>query len=285
MRSGSAQIQEAQSLRVHPAAGARHGRGGRLLDAAAGPRQAWPGASSHASRRSSSPRPTSTPGIANVFTTFSTATPQLYVDVDRDKAQMLKVPVTGDLRGHARLPGLGLRQRLQHVRPHLARHGAGRRRYRLDPENVSQDPRAQRRRADGAARQPRDVQGDRRARSRAALQPVPAAEVNGTARPGISSGQALQMHARAARRASCRRASPSSGPTCPTRRPRSAAPATTSSCWRDLRVPGAGGAIRELVAAAGHHADRADVPALRARSACGCTGRTSTSSRRSASWC
>ncbi len=33
------------------------------------------------------------PGLKNVFTTFSTGTPQLYVDVDRDKAQMLKVPL------------------------------------------------------------------------------------------------------------------------------------------------------------------------------------------------
>src|SRR5262249_44256776 len=31
--------------------------------------------------------------VRNVFTTFSTTTPQLYVDVDRVKAQMLKVPV------------------------------------------------------------------------------------------------------------------------------------------------------------------------------------------------
>jgi hydrophobe/amphiphile efflux-1 (HAE1) family protein len=34
-----------------------------------------------------------TPGIRNVFTTFSTATPQVYLDVNRDKAQMLKVPL------------------------------------------------------------------------------------------------------------------------------------------------------------------------------------------------
>jgi hydrophobe/amphiphile efflux-1 (HAE1) family protein len=33
------------------------------------------------------------PAIKSVFTTFSTGTPQLYVDVDRDKAQMLKVPL------------------------------------------------------------------------------------------------------------------------------------------------------------------------------------------------
>src|SRR5262245_44957189 len=35
-----------------------------------------------------------TQGIANVFTTFAASTPQIFVDADRDTAQMLKVPVT-----------------------------------------------------------------------------------------------------------------------------------------------------------------------------------------------
>ena len=34
------------------------------------------------------------PGLANVFTTFATATPQLFIDVDRTKAQMLNVPLS-----------------------------------------------------------------------------------------------------------------------------------------------------------------------------------------------
>ncbi len=34
------------------------------------------------------------PGIKNAFTTYSTGTPQLYVDVDRTKAQMLHVPLS-----------------------------------------------------------------------------------------------------------------------------------------------------------------------------------------------
>ena len=42
------------------------------------------------------------------------------------------------LRGAARLHGLGLRQRLQHVRPHLPRHGTGRLGdSRIEPENVA----------------------------------------------------------------------------------------------------------------------------------------------------
>ena len=34
------------------------------------------------------------PSISNAFTTYETTTPQLYLDVDRDKAQMLKVPIS-----------------------------------------------------------------------------------------------------------------------------------------------------------------------------------------------
>ena len=103
--------------------------------------------------------------------------------------------------------------------------------------------------------------------------------------PGVSSGQALEIMASSSAR-ELRTASPSSGPTCPTRRTRPAAPATTCSRCRAVRVPGAGRAVRELVAAAGHHADRADVPAL-----LGAVRRhaarawTTTSSRRSASSC
>ena len=50
----------------------------------------------------------------------------------------------------------------------------------------------------------------------------PTVEVNGTARPGVSTGQAHQDHGATWPRASCPRASPTSGPICPTRRSRSA---------------------------------------------------------------
>ena len=88
-----------------------------------------------------------TPGIANAFTTFAAATPQVFVDVDRDKAQMLQGAGHQHLRGHARVHGLGLRQRLQHVRPHLPRHRPGRRRLPARPGERLQDPCAQLRRA------------------------------------------------------------------------------------------------------------------------------------------
>ncbi len=54
---------------------------------------------------------------------------------------------------------------------------------------------------------------------------------------------------------------------------------------RAVRVPGAGGAVRELHAAAGHHPDRADGVARRPGRHLSCRVATTTSSRRSASWC
>ena len=42
-----------------------------------------------------------TPGLTNAFTTFQTQTPQIFVDVDRTKAQMLRVPLGNNLRGTA----------------------------------------------------------------------------------------------------------------------------------------------------------------------------------------
>ncbi len=79
----------------------------------------------------------------------------------------------GDLRGAARLPRLGLRQRLQHVRAHLPRHGAGRRQLPHAARERGAHPRAQRVGANGAARQPRQFPQRRRPRPHAALQSVP----------------------------------------------------------------------------------------------------------------
>ena len=134
-----------------------------------------------------------TPGIANVFTTFQTATPQVYVDVDRDKAQMLKVPVSNIFEamrvfmGSAYVNDFNMFGRTYRVTAQADGD------YRLDPESVSKIRVRNERGADGAARQPRDLQGDRRTRSRAALQSVPLRRGNGTARPGVSSGQALEI--------------------------------------------------------------------------------------------
>ena len=71
-------------------------------------------------------RAAQTPGLVQVFSLFETSTPQLYLDIDRTKAQMLGINVSDVFCGAADLSRLVLRQRLQPVRPHLPRHRAGR---------------------------------------------------------------------------------------------------------------------------------------------------------------
>ena len=68
------------------------------------------------------------PELTQVFSFFETSTPQLYLDIDRTKAQMLGVARARRLRRAADLYRLVLRQRLQPVRPHLSRDRAGRQR-------------------------------------------------------------------------------------------------------------------------------------------------------------
>ena len=133
------------------------------------------------------------PGIANTFTTFSASTPQVYVDVDRDKAQMLKVPVTNIFEamrvfmGSAYVNDFNMFGRTYRV---TAQAGGD---YRLNPESVSKI----RVRSTDGQMVPlgslvtfREIAGPERV-PRYNL--FPAAEVNGTARPGVSSGQALQI--------------------------------------------------------------------------------------------
>ena len=114
-------------LRVHPAAGARHGRGGRLLHAPAG----------HAGHGPDRVRPHHA-GVRRRGQPHARHRQRVHHLPGRHPAGLRRrrprqgadAEGAGDqhLRGHARVHGLGLRQRLQHVRPHLSRHGAGRRR-------------------------------------------------------------------------------------------------------------------------------------------------------------
>ncbi|KAB2913348.1 MAG: multidrug efflux RND transporter permease subunit [Hyphomicrobiaceae bacterium] len=133
------------------------------------------------------------PGIANAFTTFQAATPQVYVDVDRDKAQMLKVPVTSIFEamrvfmGSAYVNDFNMFGRTYRVTAQADGD------YRLDPESVSKI----RVRSNDGQMVPlgslvtfKEIAGPERV-PRYNL--FPAAEVNGTARPGVSSGQALQI--------------------------------------------------------------------------------------------
>src|SRR6185437_16556626 len=134
-----------------------------------------------------------TPGIANAFTTFQSATPQVFVDVDRDKAQMLKVPVTNIFEamrvfmGSAYVNDFNMFGRTYRVTAQADGD------YRLDAESVSKI----RVRSSEGAMVPlgslvtfKEIIGPERV-PRYNL--FPSAEVQGTAQPGVSSGQALAI--------------------------------------------------------------------------------------------
>jgi hydrophobe/amphiphile efflux-1 (HAE1) family protein len=134
-----------------------------------------------------------TPGIANVFTTFASATPQVFVDVDRDKAQMLKVPVTNIFEamrvfmGSAYVNDFNMFGRTYRVTAQADGD------FRLDQESVSK---IRVRSSDGhmvplgSLVTFKEIAGPERV-PRYNL--FPSAEVQGAAKPGISSGQALAI--------------------------------------------------------------------------------------------
>ncbi len=132
------------------------------------------------------------PGMKSVFTTFSTRTPQLYVDVDRDKAQMLKVPLEAIFEalrvylGSAYVNDFNMFGRTFRV---TAQADAS---FRMQPENVARI----RVRNEMGQMVPignlvtfRNVAGpDRMPRYNL----YPTVEVNGSLQPGIATGQAMQ---------------------------------------------------------------------------------------------
>ena len=134
-----------------------------------------------------------TPGITNVFTTFASATPQVFVDVDRDKAQMMKVPVTNIFEamrvfmGSAYVNDFNMFGRTYRVTAQADGD------YRLNQESVSK---IRVRNSDGdmvplgSLVTFQEIAGPERV-PRYNL--FPSAEVQGAAQPGISSGQALQI--------------------------------------------------------------------------------------------
>jgi HAE1 family hydrophobic/amphiphilic exporter-1 len=134
-----------------------------------------------------------TPGIANAFTTFAAATPQVFVDVDRDKAQMLKVPVTSVFEamrvflGSAYVNDFNMFGRTYRV---TAQADGG---FRMDEASIA---RIRVRSSDGAMVPLgslvtfKEIVGPERV-PRYNL--FPSAEVQGSAMPGVSSGQALAI--------------------------------------------------------------------------------------------
>jgi hydrophobe/amphiphile efflux-1 (HAE1) family protein len=134
-----------------------------------------------------------TPGIVNTFTTFSTGTPQIFVDVDRVKAQMLRVPMANIFEalrvymGSAYVNDFNMFGRTYRVTAQA--DGA----FRLDAENIS---RIRVRNVDGqmvplgSLVTFRETTGPDRV-PRYNL--FPAIEINGQSAAGISSGQALAI--------------------------------------------------------------------------------------------
>lgn len=133
------------------------------------------------------------PGIARAFSTFQISTPQVFVDVDRVKAQMLRVPVGSIFEalriymGSAYVNDFNMFGRPYKL---VIQADAG---FRADPANVS---RIRVRSTDGqmvplgSLVTFREVAGPERV-PRYNL--FPTVEVNGQAAPGISSGQALEI--------------------------------------------------------------------------------------------
>jgi multidrug efflux pump subunit AcrB len=245
------------------------------------------------------------------FSSFQANVPQLDATVDRIKAKEQGLALTDVYDRAAGLPGLGLRQRLQPVRPHLQRVRAGRR---------ALPRRGERRRAAAGAQRPGEMVP---LGSVVELKPsfgpdpviryngYPAADVSRRHQPGGDVlQQAIGAMATMPTGAAARHAARVDRPDLPAGHPGHRGSAGVPAV-RAAGLPGAGRAVRELVAAAGGDPDRADVPALGHRRhlaaehrqrpvvrpaarhgldpddrpACRRPSSTTTSSPRSASWC
>jgi HAE1 family hydrophobic/amphiphilic exporter-1 len=135
------------------------------------------------------------PGLANVFTTFATSTPQLFVDVDRMKAQMLGVPLSAineALRvymGSAYVNDFNMFGRTFRV---TAQANAD---FRLEPDNVG------RIKVKSTAGEMVPLANVVTVRTMAGPDRVPrynlypTIEVQGSTKPGVSSGEALRTMA------------------------------------------------------------------------------------------
>ena len=144
-------------------------------------------------------RAAQTPGLTQVFSLFESSTPQLYLDIDRTKVQMLGVnmaDVFGALQtylGSTYVNDFNLLGRVFRV---TAQADAA---YRLDPKDVLKI-RVRNARGDtvplGSFTTVRDASGPYRV-PRYNL--YPAAELDGTPAPGFSQGQAIELMEKLAR--------------------------------------------------------------------------------------
>ena len=124
-----------------------------------------------------------------------TAVPQYRIDVDRDKARALGIPINVDLRHHAELVRQPLRQRLLAVRPHLSRQPVVRGRLPRSARRSAPCLRARRHRRHGAAERAGDLHphpGPRHGRS---LQHLPGGQDPGRPGAGLLVGPGDRRHA------------------------------------------------------------------------------------------
>ncbi len=205
-------------------------------------------------------RAAQTPGLAQVFSLFETSTPQLYLDIDRTKAQLLGVNVSDVFTalqtyiGSSYVNDFNLFGRTFRVVAQADSED------RLDPKDVLK---IRVRNASGETvplGSFTTVQRPLRAVSGAALQPLSGGRARRRRGARLLAGPGDRDHGEARRRDAAGRLQ--------LRMDDARLPAAARRQHGDLRVraggrvrvPGAGRAIREPDAAARRHPDRADVP-------------------------
>jgi len=138
-------------------------------------------------------RAAQTPGLSQVFSLFETSTPQLYLDIDRNKAQLLGINVSDVFNalqiylGSAYVNDFNLFGRTFRVQAQADSQ------YRLEPKDVLQ-LRVRNSSGDtvplGSFTTVRDISGPYRVPR---YNIYPAAELDGNAAPGYSQGQAIEI--------------------------------------------------------------------------------------------
>ena len=153
------------------------------------------------------------PKLTRVFSTFSDANPSIYLDIDRDKVQVLGVPLSNVFQAlQASLGGyyvndmnlFGRRWQVQ-----VQAEGADRAEHRRHLSHQRAQRRGQDDPACAAWWRCRVVVGPP---ALIRYNNLRAVTVQGGPAPGISSGQALRRHGRRLQRARCRPAMPANGP-------------------------------------------------------------------------
>ncbi len=182
-----------------------------------------------------------TPGLQQVFSLFETATPQLYLDIDRTKAQLLGINMPDVFNTLQVYLGVDLRQRLQSVRPHLPGAGAGRRALPARSAGRAEPARAQFLGRDRAARLVHDRARHLRPLPHAALQSLSGGRARRLAGARLQPGPGHRADAEAGGagaagrlllRMDHARLTSSSAPAIPRSSPSRSAWCSCSWCWR-----------------------------------------------------